>query len=271
MNHLLSLLLLVPALTMLVGCSSLPQSMPLLKKPPPQMVLKIGIAPDAPPFIYRKDGRMTGLEHQFAADLARSVGSSPAFIELPQQGLTHALLDGTVDIIMSGITADQARTGGVLATAPYLISGQVALVRLNDSKRLGQGSRHLGDQDVRIGAVTGTDGERFVRGLNIKGRQTLYTTPMEGVQALLSHAIDVFIHNLPANFYYASLFIDKGLTPGTTPMTREELVWAVHPDNTKLLQAANEYLQAMRQSGELGRYLERFIPFYQHVASSPKQ
>jgi polar amino acid transport system substrate-binding protein len=270
MNCLLSLLLLFLPLTILAGCS-LPQSMPLLNKEPPQTVLKIGIAPDAPPFIYRKDGRMTGLEHQFAADLARFTGSSPAFIELPRQGLAEALLDGTVDIIMSGITAEEARTGGVVATAPYLISGQVVLVRLNDFKRLGQGPRHLGDQDVRIGAVTGTDGERFIRGLNTKGRQSLYTTAMEGVQALLSHAIDVFIHDLPANFYYASIFIDKGLTPGTAPMTREELVWAVHPDNTNLLQAANDFLQTMQQSAELGRLLERSIPFYQHASYSPKQ
>lgn len=262
------LLLLIPLTMLTSGCS--PQhSKPLMslvsKERPHQAVLKIGIAPDAPPFVYRRDGRITGLEIELAADLARFTNSSLAFIELPRHDLFQALADGTIDIIMSGITTDEARARRGRATEPYLTSGQVALVRLNDSTLLGLDSHHLSTRDVRIGAVAGTAGERFINNLNHMGSTSVFSTAPEGVQALLSHSIDVFIHDMPTNFYYASLYIDRGLTPDLTPMTREDLAWVVHPDNKELLQAANSYLLTVRQSGELDRLLERYIPLYQHA------
>jgi polar amino acid transport system substrate-binding protein len=268
MYFFLPLLLLLMSLTMLTtGCS--PQhSQPLVSlvsKERPQAELKIGIAPDAPPFVYRKDGRITGLEIQLGADLARFTNLSPTFIELPRQDLFRALADGTIDIIMSGITTDEARARRGRATEPYLTSGQITLVRLNDSTLLGLDSHHLSTRDVRIGAVAGTAGERFVNNLNPMGSTSMFSTASGGVQALLSHSIDVFIHDMPTNFYYASFYIDRGLTPGLTPLTREDLAWVIHPDNEELLQAANTYLLTVRQSGGLDRLLERYIPLYQHA------
>ncbi|MBM9536345.1 substrate-binding periplasmic protein [Desulfobulbus alkaliphilus] len=258
------LLLLLPLALLMQGCS-LPHPMSLTSTERHQAVLRIGIAPDAPPYVYRKDGRITGLEIQFAADLARFTNSSPAFIELPRSDLFQALADGTIDIIMSGITTDEAQAKGGRATDPYLASGQVALVRVTDFTRLGLDSRHLGDRDVRLGAVTGTAGEHFVNTLDRKGRTFMFPSVPEGVQALLSYSIDAFIHEMSTNLYYASLHIDRGLTSGWTPMTSEKLAWVVHPDNEDLLQAARSYLLDLRQSGELGPLLERFIPLYQHA------
>ncbi len=91
------------------------------------------------------------------------------------------------------------------------------------------------------------------------------------MQALIDNAIDVFVSDLPTNCYYASLYLDKGLTPGATLMTREQLAWGVRPDDQKMLKTANEYLAAIQQSGELQKLIERAIPFYRNTAYSPKK
>ena len=111
----------------------------------------------------------------------------------------------------------------------------------------------------------------FVKSLKPRGKSLRFVTAPEGVQALIDNTIDVFIADLPTNFYYAALYVDQGLTPGTTPMTQEPLVWAVRPGNQSMQKAANEYLAAIKENGELQALIDRSIPFYKNTAYSPKQ
>jgi polar amino acid transport system substrate-binding protein len=54
-------------------------------------------------------------------------------------------------------------------------------------------------------------------------------------------------------------------------MTQEPLAWAVRPGNRSMQKAANDYLAAIQQSGELQALIDRSIPFYKNTAYSPKQ
>lgn len=81
--------------------------------------------------------------------------------------------------------------------------------------------------------------------------------------------IDIFIHDFPSNNVYAARFVEQGLTPGVTLLTREPLAWAVLPENTDLRRQANAYLEGLTRSGELEKMLARAIPFYRNTAYSP--
>lgn len=267
---LLLLLLFLPLI--LAGCTRLhPKAKALLSSVTGPEKLRVGIAVDAPPLAYKKDDSLTGLETQFAAGLSRYTGQTLELVELPRQELAPALRENKIDIIMSGLTSTSAQSQNLAITKPYLISSQIALVHLDDFKQLGNSARNLTEPEVRLGVVAGTEGENLIKELNPKGKTTRFASAPEGVQALLDDTIDAFIYDLPANFYYASLYVDKGLTPGVKPMTIEQLVWAVHPDNTELLKAANTYLAAIRQNGELNALIERAIPFYRNTSYSPKK
>jgi polar amino acid transport system substrate-binding protein len=159
-----------------------------------------------------------------------------------------------------------------LATAdPYLVSGQTALVHLDDFKQLGTGIRNLAGQNVRLGVVAGSSGENLIRGLKPKGTTSRFASAPEGVQALIADTIDAFIFDLPANYYYAARYVDKGLTPGVTPLTREPLAWAVRPNDKAMRKAANAYLAAIEKDGTLHTMIERALPFYRNTAYSPKK
>ncbi len=270
MNRLSHALLLLFLPILLAGCTHL-KSDALLSRLTGPKTLKVGIAVDAPPLAYKKDDAIAGLEAKFAAGLALATGKTLEWVELPRQELASALLEKKIDIIMSGLTLASAQSQNLAVTRPYLISSQIALVHLDDFKQLGTSARSLTDPKVRLGVVADTDGEILINELKPKGKITRFASAPEGVQALLDDTIDAFIYDLPANFYYASLYVDQGLTPGVTPMTIDQLVWAVHPDNKDLLKAANVYLATIRQSGELNALLERSIPFYKNTSYSPKK
>lgn len=262
------LLLILPII--LVGCHQL-KSTPLFTGITGPAKLRVGIAVDAPPLAYKQDDAVTGLETKFAAGLARFTQKPLELIELPRQELAPALLAGKIDIIMAGLSVADAQGQKLVAIMPYFVSGQVALVHLDDYKQLGNDADNLKATEVRLGVVSASPGEVFIKGLKPKGKTTRFASAPDGVQALIDDAIDVFVCDLPANFYYAALYVDQGLTPGTTPMTREPLAWAVRPGNRAMIKDANDYLAAIQQSGELQTLIERSIPFYKNTAYSPKK
>ncbi len=263
MNRLASLLLLVVFL-LPTGCSTLLRPIDWVDSLFEPAPLKVGIAADRPPLAFKKNSAITGLEARFAGGFARKIRRKVAFIELTEEEMPQALLEGKVDILMSGLTARFVRSHQLQATKSYLRSGQIPLVHLNDYKKLATKAESLAGPRVRLGVVTGGKSEQFVKTLNPKGRVTRFTSVQEGVQALVDNQIDAYLDDMPTNFYYASLYVDRGLTPGLSPMNRERLVWAVRPDNTELRDQANDYLMAIRKSGELRSLLEYSIPFYKN-------
>ncbi|MDD2462411.1 MAG: ABC transporter substrate-binding protein [Desulfobulbus sp.] len=238
-----------------------------LFKPQP---LRVGIATDAPPLVTQKNGKASGLELEFARGLAGVLQRPLEVKELPRGALAEALLADKIDIVMAGMSVAEAQRQKLATTEPYLISGQIVLVHLNDFKQFGHGSRNLSSADIRLGVVADSPGDTLLKGLKAKGTVTRFPNGPEGLRALISGKIDVFINDLPANSYYAALFVDRGLTPGVTLLTREPLAWAVRPNNSALRQAANNYLEELIRSGTLETMLARTIPFYRNTAYSPK-
>jgi len=269
MNRFSRLLLPLVLSITLVGCQHL-KSETLLNRLTGPGTLRVGIAGDTPPLAYTKDGTITGLESKLAAGLARFSNKTLEMVELPRPELAQALYDKKIDIIMAGLTAADAQEEKLAITEPYLITGQVALVHLDVYKQLGSGTHNLTAPKVRLGVVTDTTGDVLIKGLKPQGKTTRFNSASEGVQALIDNGIDAFVFDMPANCYYAALYVDKGLTPGTTPLTREQLVWGVRPEDQELLKTANRYLAVIVKSGELLSLLERSIPFFKNTAYSPK-
>jgi polar amino acid transport system substrate-binding protein len=233
--------------------------------------LRVGMTLDAPPLTFRKDDVAAGLEMQFASGLAGFIERPLEIVEVPRDGMAKALLDKKVDILMTGMTVADAHNQKLATSNPYFLSGQVALVHLDDFPLYGTGTRHLTAKNARLGVVGDSSGDTLLKGLGPKGKITRYPSASEAVKALLADTIDVFLFDLPTNAYFAAQYIDKGLTPGTALLTREPLAWAIRPDDDTLLAAANNYLTSLEENGELQKMLEQTIPFYRNTAYSPKQ
>ncbi len=269
MSHLLRLLVAVLLACFLAGCGSLATFNPLgsmFGRHP----LRVGVAPDSPPLIMKKNGQTNGLEVEFAQGLAQSLDRRLELVELQRDELADALLKKRIDIIMSGISVAEVQRHKLAHSTPYLISGQVVLVHLDDFQQFGRGTRALNNADVRLGVVAGSPGETLVQDLKAKGSISRYPSGLAGLRALLMDKVDLFIYDFPANHLYAAKFVEQGLTPGVTLLTREPLAWAILPENKDLQHQANTYLEGISRSGELEKMLTRAIPFYRNTAYSPK-
>ena len=265
-NGLLRLLPTLWLLLMAGGCvhhtAALSPSPPVPADP---SILRVGITPVSPPLIYREAGQISGLEAEFARGLARRTGRTLRFVSLAWKDQIPALLENRIDIIMSAMTITESRAYQISFSSPYLITGQVSLVRLKDYNRFSDGFASLMNPAVRVGTIAATTGDLLVTQNKAKGEIRRFQTPDQAVQALLDNRIDVFVYDLPMNFYLGARYTDKGLRPVPVVMTREQLAWGVRRTDRTLLTQANGYLAEIKASGELRRKIIHWIPFYRQV------
>ena len=229
-------------------------------------VLRVGITSNAPPLAY-KDGRATvGLEVEFAKGLAAATGRELRLVELKWQDQIPALLAGKTDIIMSGMTITDHRRYQIAFSTPYMVSGQVSLVRRPELSTYKDGFTDLLNLTVKVGTVLGTTGNFFIDEKIANSRKKFtFKTPQQGVQALLNREIDAFVYDLPMNFHFAAMNEVNGLAPVIIPMSREEIAWGIRRENKQLQAAANAYLASIKESGQLKSMLIHWIPFFKNV------
>ncbi len=236
------------------------------KKPPPAPevpvaggVLRVGISPNMPPLIYRQDGRIVGLEAEFAEGLARHLGRRLEFVELAWDDQIPALLEGRTDIIMSGMSMTDLRRVRIAFCAPYAKTGQMGLIRREDIRRFKTGYYSL-VEIPGIGAVRDTAGDVFIRSNLPDNRKVYFDTPDEGVRALMHRKIDVLVHDAPYVMMTAATY-ESHLAFIPRMFTNELLAWGVRKDNPELLQEVNGHIDQLKKSGRLQEMVNRWIPF----------
>jgi ABC-type amino acid transport substrate-binding protein len=219
----------------------------------------VAVAPYYPPIVFDDDGRVAGLEADFAAGVAEGLGRPLVYVRMTRQELIPAVQSGRADIAMSGVSITAERSRRVLFTQPYLYVGQLSLIRIED---LGELSRPtaLRRPGVRIGYVDGTTGAAYVAE-NLPNAETVaFATPEEGVRGLRERRVDIFIHDAPTVWRVGSAVDERELMGLYTPLTEEALAWAVSRNDPELRSRIDEMLARWRANGELDRVLNRWIP-----------
>lgn len=245
------------------GCRSTTGTSPTSALPP----LRVGVSPDYPPVIFKKNNKITGLEAELAWAMAKALGRPLQFVEVAWNNQISALVAGKTDIIMSGMTITAARQVRINFTTPFLTLGQMAIVRSKDAAMYPTAKNVL-DSDVEIGVQRGSTGEIFAkRALRSNARVTCLE-PKHAPYYLRTGRIDVFIHDGPAVIHIVSANEgDLAIVP--EPLTQETLAWGVRKGDRALLEAANAALAQWKQDGTLDRLLKTWLPLWQPSHSSP--
>ncbi len=260
-KRLVFLIFSIAGLYIITGCTSTNQKADESTIIEPDInILRVGVTPNAPPLIFKQEGKVVGLEADFARELAKYLGKSLRFVELEWEDLIPALLENKIDIIMSGMTRTALREVRIAFTTRYLESGQMALIRREDAARFSTGIFALTTSSA-IGVIKNTFGEYFVDERYSSVKKVMFSTPQAAAQAVMDKKIDMFIYDAPMVFYLASENETKGLTVLWTLLTREDLAWGVRKDNTALLKSANNFLQDPNNEKMLKKMTQYWIPF----------
>lgn len=221
--------------------------------------LRVGIATIYPPLAFKKNGRIEGVEADFARQLGSALDVKVTLVELPWGELIPALLDKRIDVIMSGMSITEARSKLVTFTHPYLRVGQMALIRRSDYQRLRKTSA-MNLPTSRVGFQTHTTGEQYVRRKLTQAQLKGFNSPEAGIAALRDGEIDFFVYDAPTIWRTTSGGKEPELMGRYTPLTEEYLAWAVRKDDESLRERLNAALLHWQQDGEAEHILDRWIP-----------
>jgi polar amino acid transport system substrate-binding protein len=180
------------------------------------------------------------------------------FIELRWDSLIPALLEGKIDIIMSGMSITEARKVRIVFTDYYLKSGLLIAMRSEDSKKYNS-LQSIKDSHVAAGIIKETTGDVFVQKELPRARRVPFSRAERAAFDLKHRRIDIYIDDALSVIWLVSEN-EADLTALWDPLTEEHIAWGVRRDNTELLDQANSILSTWKQDGTLHNVLIKWLP-----------
>jgi ABC-type amino acid transport substrate-binding protein len=221
--------------------------------------LRVGITPDYPPIIFKQNEEIRGAEADFALRLSQALNRQVRFVELPWDKQIPSLIEGTIDIIMSGMTVTEARRARINFTDPYLKSGLVTLMRAGDTAKF-LSLRDIQEGFVTVGVVSGTTGEAYVRKNFLNAANIISVRRASDAPYLLTNMrIDLFVNDAPSIVWLVSE--NEGTLKGFwEPLTVDYLGWGIRGDDKGFLMEVNAALNTWKRDGTLKEILSRWLP-----------
>ncbi|GHC06946.1 substrate-binding periplasmic protein [Cerasicoccus arenae] len=233
-------------------------------KPAPKFLptgeLRVGINPEQPPLIFIDNERISGLEADLARAFALDLDVPLNFIVMEWDELLPALNDGKIDIIMSGMSATEIRAVRINFSKPYLVTGQMPLVRAADISKYPT-TLALKNTQGRVGVEPGTTGDFLVRETFIYAERVPFSDIQSAAKSLAAGRVDMVIADAPTIWWLAAEDENAGLSPIAAVLTQERIAWGVSKSNPELLAAANGFLVKLQGAGMLDRFIAHWLPF----------
>ncbi|MEA3521818.1 MAG: ABC transporter substrate-binding protein [Campylobacterota bacterium] len=249
LRKIISSIVLLGALAFL-GCTSSNSPTPEKKEE-----LVVGLSVNYAPIAFKNEGKVDGLEADFALALAKELNRELRIKILPWEQLPLALKGDVIDIVMAGVSITKERERFAIFSDPYMNISQMAVMRVGDSA---PNSVNHGYNN-RIGYSFSTTGESFVKDNFHKATLKGYPTIKQGIVAVMNKEIDYFFHDAPSIWYYTAELSLKGIMGWYVPYTDERLAWAFAPENVKLRDEINLILKKWRKDGTLNRMIQKWV------------
>jgi len=221
-------------------------------------VLRVGMTPNMPPFVYKQNGQVIGLEVDLAKQMAKDLGRELRIMEMPFEDLMPALQDNEIDIVMAGINYTAERAAIINMTTPYLNSGQMALTLRKNVNKYGLPGL-IGNTKAKVGAEAGTTGEFLVQSSFPNAELITYDSAEDGAKAVAEGDIELLIHDAPTIYWLAGTYQNRGVTPARPVLSIDQMVWGINRDNYQLLNEVNSLVSTWASNGELNRIVRRWI------------
>ena len=250
------------ALATIVTCSSCSSTgnLRVLRAKNNDKTLFVGVSPNMEPICYKARGKVIGVEADFARKLAEDLGMELRLVELPFAKLLDALEQGSIDVIMSGMSVTQLRMLRANFTQPYLKVGQLAIIPTDKSTDFRYPQVVLLISG-KVGVERGSTGETFARNNCHEATFKEYSSAGGAVEGLLKGKVDLVITDSPVAWQLAARNEGRGMTVLPWPLTEERLAWAVAKGETELLERINAIHVSWAQDGTIAEIVSRWMPY----------
>ncbi|MDQ7031679.1 MAG: amino acid ABC transporter substrate-binding protein [Desulfonauticus sp.] len=213
-------------------------------------VLVIGLDDAFPPMGFRKaDGTLTGFDIDAAETLGKRLGIKIKWQPTAWDGVIHSLYAKKFDCIWNGMTITPERAKKVNFTRPYIMDGQVVVVRFNENKI--HSFKDL--KNAVIGVQKGSSAVEAVKKLPVTPKEVReYDSNPKAFLDLEAGRLDAMVVDNVAGRYYISVQPGKyKILPGF--ITKEPFGVAFRKEDKKLLEVIQKELDKMVADGTMAK------------------
>lgn len=235
----------------LVGCG------PKLGEKAELKPLVVGMDATYRPFEYVDEkGEITGVSVEIGKAIGKELGREVVFRNINFEGLILALKTGSIDLILSSMTATDERRKSIAFSDPYVKTGLSVLagkaspvVKVGDLKGAGR----------KLAARIGTTGEAWCVEHLPEATLVRLDTDAACVLEVVNGSVDAWVYDQISVMNYHRQHAEQ--TRALLAPLREEF-WAVgmaKGADEELVNGVNAALKRMRETGAFGEVADRFL------------
>lgn len=221
--------------------------------------LVVGVTPDYAPLIFKQGDELVGMEVDLAKELSTELNRPIRMVELPWDHLPTALSEGSIEMIMSGMTITPARKLRIQFSDSYLETGLLPMVRRGEESKYAT-AEDVVNSLVTIGVKKGTTAEMLVKEKFPNASLRRYMYPQDAAVDLQRNRVEMVIHDGPAIAWLSSE-LEADLKVLQIPLTRDYLAWGLRRGDSKLLRQVNNALAQWKADGTLDAIVSRWLPY----------
>lgn len=230
--------------------------------------LKVATNAEFEPYEFIKDGKFVGFDIDLMAEIAKKIGAEVTYQNMEFDGVVGAVLSGTCDLAISGLTITPKRAETVAFSVPYINAAQFLIVRTDEKVINGNTKAKLDKQleGKKIGVVTGFTGQKYVEGdaslkyAKIKNaKPVVFDNVSLAVAALRNKSINVIVMDDVVAQKVCSVDSNKNAIKAIeVPLTVEKYAIAINKKNTELKGKVDAAMKALIADGTVKKLLAKW-------------
>lgn len=221
--------------------------------------LKVGLDAGYMPFeMTNKKGEIVGFDVDVATEMAKAMGVKLTIVNTDFDGMIPALMADKFDIIISGMTVNQARNLQINFSDPYIVVGQAILLnKKHEGKVLSY--KDLNDPKYTVCSRIGTTGEQATKRLIPKAKYKSFEKEADGAMQVVNGQVDAFIYDMPFLAVFMAQQGGNNLVFLDEVFTFEPLGLGVKKGDPDFLNWLDNFLRQIKADGRYDKIYSKWI------------
>ncbi|MBE6688585.1 MAG: amino acid ABC transporter substrate-binding protein [Ruminococcaceae bacterium] len=208
------------------------------------------------PYEFYEGEKIVGIDAEIAEAIAAKLGKTLQIADMQFDTILTAVLEGSVDFGMAGMTVTEERLESVNFTSSYA-SGVQSIIVKEGSPIASVDDLYAEGAAYKVGVQLGTTGDIYSTDDFGAENVVQYSNGNEAVLALAGGSVDcVIIDNEPAKALVAA---NEGLVILETAYAEEDYAICVAKENTELLNALNTAIDELIADGTIDTIVAKYI------------
>jgi polar amino acid transport system substrate-binding protein len=213
--------------------------------------LRVGLTGTQPPYaMIAKDSSIIGFEVDIAKKIADKMGIKFLPVEMNFSELLPALVNGEIDVIMSGMTMTTERNMEIAFVGPYHSAG-MSILTFAQVFADAQSPEDLNKGSIKIAVLDGSTSEAFVKQYMPKAKVVPTANYEDAIELVDKEKVGLLLSGNAVITYTMFTHPESGYVTLDEPFNYEPIGMGVMPSDFLFVNLLQNIISEMAQNGEL--------------------